>query len=135
MPSDSNEAKARANARSGPGKPGIARLNVQADVPMPEALQLVPEDIARKYNVLPQSLDGNTLRVYMANPSDILTIENLSIYTKKGLSRYLPQRQISKKPSITTTKRLRTAAGVATGLLQARQRLMSALLMKHPIRL
>ncbi|MGA9049597.1 MAG: GspE/PulE family protein [Dehalococcoidia bacterium] len=85
MPSDSNEAKARANARSGPGKPGIARLNVQADVPMPEALQLVPEDIARKYNVLPQSLDGNTLRVYMANPSDILTIENLSIYTKKRI--------------------------------------------------
>ena len=52
---------------------------------MPQALQLVPEDIARKYNVLPQSLDGNTLRVYMANPSDILTIENLSIYTKKRI--------------------------------------------------
>ncbi len=84
MASDSKETKGRANA-SGSAKPGIARLNVQSDGPMPEALQLVPEDIARKYNVLPQSLDGNTCRVYMANPSDILTIENLSIYTKKRI--------------------------------------------------
>ena len=52
---------------------------------MPQALALVPEDVARKYNVLPISLDGNTLRVFMANPSDILTIENLSIYTKKRI--------------------------------------------------
>ncbi len=85
MASDSNETKGRANTRNGPAKPGIARLNVQSEGPMPQALQLVPEDIARKYNVLPQSLDGNTLRVYMANPSDILTIENLSIYTKKRI--------------------------------------------------
>ncbi len=85
MASDSNETKGRANTRNGQAKPGIARLNVQSEGPMPQALQLVPEDIARKYNVLPQSLDGNTLRVYMANPSDILTIENLSIYTKKRI--------------------------------------------------
>jgi len=64
---------------------GIARLNMQFQAPMPQALALVPEDVARKYNVLPVSIEGNTLRVFMANPSDILTIENLSIYTKKRI--------------------------------------------------
>jgi general secretion pathway protein E len=58
---------------------------MQYQSPMPQALQLVPEDVARKYNVLPIALDGNTLRVFMSNPSDILTIENLSIYTKKRI--------------------------------------------------
>ncbi len=65
---------------------GTARLNEQYQPPMPQALQAIPEDIARKYNVIPLSLDGNTLRVCMSNPSDIIIIENLSIYTKKRIS-------------------------------------------------
>jgi general secretion pathway protein E len=63
----------------------IARLNEQYQEPMPQALQCIPEDIARKYIVIPLTLDGNTLRVCMSNPSDIITIENLSIYTKKRI--------------------------------------------------
>ena len=51
---------------------GTARLNEQYQPPMPQALQAIPEDIARKYNVIPLSLDGNTLRVCMSNPSDII---------------------------------------------------------------
>ena len=66
-------------------KPGIAKLNVQYVAPMPQALQAIPEDVARRYNVLPMTLENNTLRVFMANPSDILTIENLSIYTRKRI--------------------------------------------------
>ncbi len=84
MAPNPNEMKTKGD-RGGPGKSGVARLNMQNEVPMPQALQLVPEDIARKYSVLPLSLDGNTLRVFMANPSDILTIENLAIYTKKRI--------------------------------------------------
>jgi general secretion pathway protein E len=80
---DPNDMKFRANASGSPAETGIARLNMQYQAPMPQALQLVPEDVARKYNVLPISLEGNTLHVFMSNPSDILTIENLSIYTKK----------------------------------------------------
>jgi general secretion pathway protein E len=84
MAADPNDIKMRSTAGGTAGS-GIARLNMQYQSPMPQALALVPEDVARKYNVLPIALDGNTLRVFMANPSDILTIENLSIYTKKRI--------------------------------------------------
>jgi len=68
-----------------PARTGIAKLNVQYVAPTPLALQAIPEDVARRYNVLPMALENNTLRVFMANPSDILTIENLSIYTRKRI--------------------------------------------------
>ena len=73
---------------SGPGAPlqaGIAKLNQQYAAPTPQALQALPEDVARRYNVLPFSLENNTLSVFMANTSDIQTIENLSIYTRKRI--------------------------------------------------
>ena len=35
-----------------------------------EAITLVPEDVARQYNVLPLSIEGDTLRVAMDNPQD-----------------------------------------------------------------
>ena len=66
--------------------PGIARLNVLVQAPTPEALQLVPENLARKYNVVPLAVEDTTLRVAMANPDDILTIEALAALTKKRIS-------------------------------------------------
>jgi general secretion pathway protein E len=48
-------------------------------------LQLIPEDVARKYNIIPLALESNTLKVCMSNPGDILTIENLSVYSKKRI--------------------------------------------------
>jgi general secretion pathway protein E len=68
-----------------PPRAGIAKLNQQYAAPTPQALQALPEDVARRYNVLPLSLENNTLRVFMVNPSDIMTIENLSIYTRKKI--------------------------------------------------
>jgi len=68
-----------------PPQAGIAKSNVPEGVPTPQALQAIPEDVARKYSVLPLSLEGNTLSVFMANPSDIMTIENLAIYTRKTI--------------------------------------------------
>ncbi len=64
---------------------GIARLNVLLQAPTPEALQLVPENVARKYNVIPLEVRNNTLRVAMANPDDIIAIEALSARTKKRI--------------------------------------------------
>ena len=37
----------------------------------PEAIQLVPEAMARKYNVIPLEVKGNVLQVAMANLADI----------------------------------------------------------------
>ncbi|MGD0855934.1 MAG: GspE/PulE family protein [Dehalococcoidia bacterium] len=82
---DTNKQKAQPSEPVTPVKKGVARLNMQYQDPTPQALGLIPDDVARKYNVLPMSLDGNTLRVFIADPRDIRTIENLSIYTRKRI--------------------------------------------------
>jgi general secretion pathway protein E len=46
--------------------------------PDPEALRLIPEVVARKHLAIPLAIDGNILRVAMANPSDILALEALA---------------------------------------------------------
>ena len=79
------DAKIRGGDPGRAARPGVARLNMQYAAPMPQALGLVPEELAKKYNVLPLSLENNTLRVFMVNPNDILTVENLSIYTRKRI--------------------------------------------------
>ncbi len=53
------------------------QFRLRKDLIQPEALQLVPEAMARKYNVIPLEVKGNLLRVAMANPNDILAIEAL----------------------------------------------------------
>jgi len=47
-------------------------------LPEPEALQLIPEAMARKYTAMPLAIEGNALRVAMANPSDIFALEALA---------------------------------------------------------
>ena len=80
-----NDARAKGGVPGRATQPGIARLNMQYAAPMPQALGLIPEDVAKRYRVLPLALENNTLRVFMANTSDILTIENLSIYTRRRI--------------------------------------------------
>jgi len=41
----------------------------------PEALQLIPEVMARRYNAIPVAISGNTLEVAMADPTDIFALE------------------------------------------------------------
>jgi general secretion pathway protein E len=53
-------------------------INLKKQFPQHEALQLIPEDMARKYNAIPVSINGNTLYVAMANPSDIFALEALA---------------------------------------------------------
>ena len=48
-----------------------------------EALQLIPEVLARRYNAIPVSVTGNTMVVAMADPSDILTIDDFSVQSHK----------------------------------------------------
>lgn len=42
-----------------------------------ENVKLVPEDLARKYCVIPLSLHYNTLKVAMADPTDLVVLDNL----------------------------------------------------------
>jgi len=48
----------------------------------PEALQLIPEVIARRYNAIPLSVSGNTLQVAMADPTDIFALEAFSAVSR-----------------------------------------------------
>jgi general secretion pathway protein E len=50
--------------------------------PEPEALRLIPEALARKYVTIPLAIEGNILRVAMANPSDILALEALASWSQ-----------------------------------------------------
>ncbi len=48
----------------------------------PDALQLFPEVMARRYNAVPVSVSGNTLKVAMADQTDIFALEALASQTR-----------------------------------------------------
>jgi general secretion pathway protein E len=68
---------------------GVARLNLLVQAPTPEALNLIPEKLARKYSAVPLAVNDNTLRVAMANPDDILVIQALAAKTKMRIEAVL----------------------------------------------
>ncbi len=43
----------------------------------PEVLKLIPETIARRYNLIPLSKDGKVITVAMADPNDIVAIDTI----------------------------------------------------------
>jgi len=68
-----------------------AVLSVQLNVPLidlkrhsvqPNALRLIPEDMARKHMLIPLDLVGDSLVVVMADPEDIRTIEDIKAQSK-----------------------------------------------------
>jgi general secretion pathway protein E len=59
-----------------------AQRNLRRSSPEPEALQLIPEAMARKYLAIPLAVAGNVLRVAMANPTDILALEALASWSQ-----------------------------------------------------
>ena len=63
-----------------------ARFRLRKDQVQPEALQLIPESVARKYNVVPFEVRGNVLRVVMANVNDILAIEALETVSHMSIA-------------------------------------------------
>ncbi len=64
----------------------------------PEALQLIPESMARKFTAIPIELDDNALRVAMANPADILALEALA-----------SRSQMRIEPELATTREIQEA--------------------------
>ena len=59
-----------------------ARPRLRKDLIQREALQMVPEAIARQYSLVPLEVEGDTLRVAMANPNDIRALEALQTRTR-----------------------------------------------------
>jgi general secretion pathway protein E len=78
-PEKAGERTAKAGKKAEPADPQAKRLKQQAQ---PEALLLVPEVMARRYNAFPVSVSGNTLNIAMADPTDIFALEAFSALTK-----------------------------------------------------
>jgi type IV pilus assembly protein PilB len=63
----------------------LARVEVQ-----PEAIALVPEQVAREHRVLPVSLNGDTLTVATEDPHDFRTVNTLASLTRKRIVTVIP---------------------------------------------
>jgi general secretion pathway protein E len=50
--------------------------------PQPEALQLIPEVVARRYNAIPMTISGRTMEVAMADPTDIFALEAIAAQSR-----------------------------------------------------
>lgn len=57
------------------------QINLRKISPQPEAIRLIPEDMARKYSAVPLAVNGNTLTVAMSNLSDIFALEALATHS------------------------------------------------------
>ena len=62
-----------------PSKPEAKSLR---HATQPEALQLIPEVMARRYNAIPVSISGSTLKVAMADSTDIFALEAFSALSR-----------------------------------------------------
>lgn len=69
-------------------------LSIQLKVPLidlkrhtisPEMMKLIPEELARKYNVLPLDIIGNSLALVMADTTDVGTIGDIAVVTKRRI--------------------------------------------------
>ncbi|MBM3132296.1 MAG: type II/IV secretion system protein, partial [Chloroflexi bacterium] len=69
-------------------------LSIQMNVPLidlkrhsiqPQALRLIPEELARKYTLIPLDIVDNFLIVVMADPTDIYAIEDLQTQAKMSV--------------------------------------------------
>ena len=64
----------------------------------PEALQFIPEVIARRYHAIPMAVSGSTLEVAMADPMDVFALEAFSAVSRMKI-----------KPIAATAKEVREA--------------------------
>jgi general secretion pathway protein E len=65
-----------------PVKTDKVHAKLLRQMPQPEALQLIPEAMARRYNAIPLTISGKTLEVAMADPTDIFALEAFSAHSR-----------------------------------------------------
>ncbi|MEK7829059.1 MAG: type II secretion system protein GspE, partial [Deltaproteobacteria bacterium] len=60
---------------------GIPSVDLAATEIDTEIIKLIPEDVAKKYQVIPISRTGSTLIMAMADPSNIFAIDDIKFLT------------------------------------------------------
>jgi len=68
-------------------------VNLKKEGVRPNAVALIPEPIARKYNVIPIDVTDGTLVVAMEDPKDIEAVEELAALTRKRIEPVLSTSQ------------------------------------------
>jgi type IV pilus assembly protein PilB len=79
---------------------GIPSVMLSSVIIEPEVLKLVPETVARKYMVIPFSLEGDTLKAAMLDPLDVFAIDELKKLTSLNI-----------EPVVTTETEIMKALG------------------------
>jgi type IV pilus assembly protein PilB len=70
----------------------LARLSIPKDV-----IELIPNDIALKYQVVPFGLMGGTLNVAMADPGNLFIIDDLRFLTRRNIAVHVSSESVIKK--------------------------------------
>ena len=84
--------------------PDKTRSQQLRQVVQPEVLQLIPEVMARRYNAIPISISGHTLKVAMADPTDIFALEAFSAQSKKRIKPVAADANDVRAPLTPTTR-------------------------------
>jgi general secretion pathway protein E len=63
-------------------KLNLPLIDLKRHAIQPQALRLIPEDMARKHMLIPMDIVNNSLMVVMADPEDIRTIEDIKAQAK-----------------------------------------------------
>jgi len=63
-------------------RPEAAEVKLLRRAAQPEALKLIPETMARRFNAMPVAVADNALQVAMANPADIFALQALALQSR-----------------------------------------------------
>lgn len=106
----------------------------------PEALRLIPAEVARTHNVLPLSIDGDILRVATDDPLNIELIDKLSAISKMRVKAVLPlhggiEKMVdsSYKATAEVAHELRQAAAREAPLVEVKLKLEAEAIAKAPV--
>ncbi|MFQ5860465.1 MAG: GspE/PulE family protein [Dehalococcoidia bacterium] len=72
---------------------GVPFVNLKKQEIQPEALELVPEQIARKHGAMPLEVNDGALVVAMEDPRDLEALEDLAILTRRRVEPVLGTRE------------------------------------------
>jgi len=65
---------------------GLERIDLQNSSIEPEAVSLVPEEVARRHLVMPISVDGNVLTLAVADPLNLQAMDDVQFASSKELA-------------------------------------------------
>lgn len=66
-----------------PGVSGLPRIDLKRYQVQPEAVRLIPEAVARKWDLMPLRIEGDMLVIAMADPNNLYAIEDVRALSRR----------------------------------------------------